>query len=134
MTWTIANGANTPINLNQGTLPNVSGAMQDWFQKLTFGIVTKTDSAFQVIETAETITFQGVIQPFSERQLLLKPEGERAWSWYSLHADPVLKLQVDDVVTWNGKQTRVMTRKSYDLYGYIEYTLIQDFTGAGPIV
>ena len=49
-----------------------------------------------------------------------------------LHSDPVLDLEVDDVVNWNGTQTRVMTKKNYALYGFIEYHLVQDWTGAGP--
>lgn len=132
MTATIKNGSSQPINFQTGTVPDVSGAMQDYFQPMTFEPVTKTVNGFQVVETGTPINFQGVIQPFTERQLLLKPEGERAWSWYMLHADPVLTLQVDDVVMWNGKQTRVMSRKNYQLYGYVEYHLVQDWTGAGP--
>jgi hypothetical protein len=76
--------------------------------------------------------FQGVIQPFTERQLSLKPEGERAWSWFWLHADPVVTLEIDDVVLFKGVQTRVMAKKDYALYGYVEYHLVQDWQGAGP--
>jgi hypothetical protein len=132
MTATIKNGKDTPINFQTGTVPDVSGALQDYFQPMTFTLVTKVTSAFQVIETGNAISFRGTIQPFTARQLLLKPEGQRAWSWFWLHADPVLTLQVDDVVIWNGKQTRVMARKNYQLYGYVEYELVQDWTGAGP--
>lgn len=129
---TIKNAANTPLNLRTGTVPDVSGAMQDYFQPMTFTPVVKTTSAFQVVETPNPIQFRGTWQPLTERQLMLKPEGQRAWTWFWLHSDPVLTLQVDDVVLWNGKQTRVMSRKDYGLYGYVEYHLVQDWTGAGP--
>jgi hypothetical protein len=39
---------------------------------------------------------------------------------------------VDEVVTYDGVQTRVMSRKNYGLYGYVEYHLVQDWTGSGP--
>lgn len=132
MTATIANGANSPINTQAGTVPDVSGALTDYFQPMTFTIVTKEVVGFEVVETPEEISFQGVIQPFNERQLLLKPEGERAWTWFMLHADPVLTLQVDSVVDYLGEQTRIMSRTDYELYGYVEYHLVQDWTGSGP--
>lgn len=134
MANTIPNGKNTPLNFKTGTVPDVSGSLEDWYQPMVFTPVTKQTTAFQVAETGDPISFRGVIQPFTERQLLLKPEGERAWSWFWLHSQPVLTLQVDDVVVWNGKQTRVMARKDYTLYGYVEYQLVQDWTGAGPDV
>jgi hypothetical protein len=129
---TIANGKNVPLNVQTGTVPDVSGALKDWFQQMTFEAVTKTTSAFQVVEAGDPIVFRGVIQPFTERQLIMKPEGQRAWTWLWLHAEPSLTLQVDDVVLYLGVQTRVMARKNYTIYGYVEYQLVQDWTGSGP--
>jgi hypothetical protein len=128
----IPNAANLPLFNKSGTVPDLSGAMQDYFQAMTFTPLVKTVSGFQVVEAATPTQFQGVIQPFTERQLMLKPEGQRAWTWLWLHADPVLMLQVDDVVLYNNVQTRVMARKDFSLYGYIEYHLVQDWQGAGP--
>lgn len=129
---TIQNGKNTPLNTNSGTVPNVNGAMLQWFQPMIFTAVTKIVVGGEVIETGTPINFRGVIQPLSNRDLLIKPEGERAWTWYMLHADPSLSLNVDDVVNYLGQQTRVMARKDYRLYGYMYYELIQDYTGSGP--
>ncbi len=128
----ISNAANRPLFDKSGTIPDVSGGLQDYFQPMQFIPVAKTVAGFQALEIPDPINFQGTWQPFTERQLLLRPEGQRAWSWFTLHADPVLTLQVDDVVLWNGKQTRVMGRTDYGLYGYVEYKLVQDYTGAGP--
>lgn len=128
----ITNGRDRPLNSVAGTVPDVSGALTDWFQPMVFTLVAKLTEAFQVVETPIDYKFRGVIQPFTPRQLLLKPEGERAWTWFTLHSDVSLILQVDDVVTYLGKQTRVMGRKDYSLYGYVEYELVQDWTGAGP--
>lgn len=125
----IMNAANRPINAINGSVPDVSGALFDWFQPMVFTTVVKVNTGFQVVENPCDICFEGVIQPFTERQLMLKPEGERAWTWFLLHAQPTLVLQVDDVVTYFGKQTRVMARKRFELYGYVEYHLVQDWTG-----
>lgn len=130
----IQNGRDTPLNANSGTLPDVNDAILDWFQAMTFGVVTKSTVGFQAVETQSQISFQGVWQPLTERQLQMKPEGERAWSWFWLHASPNLILQVDDVVTYLGTQYRVMSNKDFRLYGYVEYHLVQDYTGSGPAV
>lgn len=128
----IANGRNTPLNVRTGSVPDVGGAMRDWFQPMVFTVVAKSTVAFQAVERAIPIRFQGVIQPLSGRRLMLKPEGQRAWTWLWLHADPALTLEVDQVVMYLGKQTRVMNQKDYTLYGYVEYELVQDWTGSGP--
>lgn len=128
----ISNGANRPLNANSGTLPDVSGAMLDYFQPMTFGVVSKSIVNFQVVEEMVEVTFQGVWQPFTERQLQMKPEGQRDLSWYWLHAEPGLILVPDQVVIYLGKQYRVMTSKDYRLYGYVEYHLVDDYTGSGP--
>lgn len=130
----IKNGKNTPINVATGTVPNVNAAMTNWFQPMTFGIVSKTIGGFQAVETMTKVSFQGVIQPLSAQRLYLKPEGQRAWTWLLLHADPSLILEVDSVVTYRGVQTRVMARKDYRIYGYVEYELVQDWTSSGPEV
>ncbi len=129
---TIANGANRPLNFRTAATPDVSGALQEYYQNIVFEPLVKTILGFQALETPNPINFRGTIQPLTERQLLLKPEGQRAWTWFLLHSDPVLTLGVDDVVLWLGKQTRVMSRKDYALYGFVEYSLVQDWTGSGP--
>ena len=131
-TNTIRNGNMVPLNLDTGTVPDVSGALKDYFQLMKFDQVVKTTVNFQDVETTTPINFWGTWQPFTERQLFFKPEGQRAWSWFWLHAEPSVTLNVDDVVNWNGKQTRVMARKDFGLYGYVEFHLVQDWTGAGP--
>ncbi len=128
----IFNAATIPLNDNTGTLPQMTGALFDYFQQMSFTIVSKVVKGFLVQETGTTYNFHGVIQPFTPRQLYLKPEGERAWSWYTLHSDLALELQVDDVVTYQGKPTRVMSRLNYSAYGFYIFELVQDFTGSGP--
>lgn len=130
---TIANGCNRPLFAISGTTPDVSGALQSYYQNMVFKPVRKTVSGYQLVETDLPINFRGVIQPFTPRQLAILDIGQRAWSWFNIHSDPVLTLQVDDVVIWNGKQTRIMSRADNALYGFVHYTAVQDWLGSGPL-
>jgi hypothetical protein len=125
----IANGKDRKLTENTGTPPDVSGAMQNWFQPITFSRITKTTQNYIVIETKEDVSFQGVWQPFSPKQLTIKPEGQRSWSWFTCHAEPGLVLLPDEIISYLGVQYRVMAQNDYRLYGYVEYHLIQDYTG-----
>lgn len=128
----IFNAAEVPLFARAGTTPDVSGALQDYYQPMVFERVTKMVEGFQVVETGDPINFRGVAQPLSGRQLAIKPEGQRAWNWIMLHSDIALGLKPDDCVIWKGKQTRVMVVKDEFLYGYFYYELVQDWTGSGP--
>lgn len=129
---TIQNAANVPLNQSSGTVPDVNGALQQWFQPMTFVPIIKQTVGGQVVETGDPINFRGVIQPLSNRDLLIKPEGQRAWTWQMLHSDICLPLKVDDVVIYLGVQTRVMALRDFRIYGYFYYELVQDWTGSGP--
>jgi hypothetical protein len=131
---TITNAANFPLNFRAGTVPDVSGALTDWFQPMAFVRVQKSAVGYQALETGIVTNFRGVIQPLSARRLILKPEGQRAWSWFQLHADTSLVLSVDDVVMYQGVQTRVMAKSDFQIYGYVEYELVQDYTLSGPTI
>jgi hypothetical protein len=129
----IKNASDTPLDMQaSGTLPNVGGALLNWFQPMRFGIVTTNVVGFQSVQKVEYIDLQGVMQPLSQRRLQLKPEGQRAWSWWWLHAAPAPRLRVDFTVIYRERQYRVMSSKNYGSYGYIEYELVQDWTGSGP--
>lgn len=128
----IFNAKDKKLFANPGTLPDVSGALLSWFQKMLFVKVVKTIVNFQVVETPTRIFFQGVMQAFSEQQLKMKPEGQRAWNWYQLHAELGLVLNPDEVVNYLGNQYRVKSKIDHTQYGFIEYHLILDYTGAGP--
>jgi len=130
----IFNAKNVPIDEKTGTIPDVSGAMTDYYQPMVFNRITKSLEAFQAVETAEVVAFRGFMPPFSNRQLLLKPEGQRAWNWYQLFAEPVLELEVDDIVVYQGEQTRVMAKKNFKNFGYVYYELVQDWEPGTTII
>ncbi len=121
------------LDTNTGGLPNMEDAMYSYFQPMTFETVVKTvQRGGDVLEAPTPVTFQGVWQPLSAQALAMKPEGQRQWKWFRLHAQVFLNLKPDDVVIYLGTQYRVMARFDYVLYGYNEYHLVDDYTGSGP--
>ena len=114
------------------SLPNVNDALNGYFQPMIFTKVLKKVSQFQITEKAKNIRFRGVWQPYTAQQLVMKPEGQRAWKWFMLHSDPSLALIPDEVVKYGNTQYRVMEKYDYSKYGYIDYRLVEDYTGAGP--
>src|SRR5260221_11994044 len=100
----IFNGADIPLNQNKGTIPDVLGALSDYWQEIMFSQVTKSVVNFQLKETMNEIKFIGIIMPFSGRQLELLPIGERVWNWVSIFSLCQLPVKPDDVVNYLGKQ------------------------------
>lgn len=130
---TIINAKNIPLNQQNTYVPDVSGALQNYFQKMVFTTVVKSVVNFQLVETPTNINFWGTIQPFSDQQLRMLPEGQRTqWQYYTLHAEPALSLTIDDVINYLGVQYRVQQKKNYTLYGFNEWVLITDWSGSGP--
>ncbi len=125
-------GKNTPLNANSGTVPDMSGALDNWMQPMTFTRIVKSIINFQLVEAPVNASFQGVIQPFSAKKLEIAMVGQTAWSWYTIHVQLGFELQPDDVVNYLGVQYRVMEKSDFNIYGYTEYHAIQDYTGSGP--
>lgn len=113
-------------------VPNVQTAMLGWLQPMLFELITKNQDDYQVVETAERIGFKGVWQPFTTQQLLLKPEGQRAWKWFTCHSEVMLELSPDDIIRYEDEDYRVMEKLDFSKNGYYEYHLVQDFTGSEP--
>lgn len=129
---TIFNAKDRPLTYSG--LPQVGEVLPSWFQTLTFDVVTKAIVNYDVEETIFTITTQGVRQPMSAQQLSIKPEGQRAWKWETLHCLPDVKLKVDDIVIFDGVKYRVMERWNWAEYGYMEYHICQAYEGTGQEV
>jgi hypothetical protein len=135
--FTIANGKNVPLNVRTGTIPNLGGALKSWYQPMVFTKIVKTTVAFQLEETPTNINFRGLVEPLSGRRLDMKPEGQRSWNWIKVIAEgspsaSLLSLNIDEVISFLGTQYRVMAKRNYSLYGFIEFELAEDYTGSGP--
>ena len=132
MASTIFNASNRSISTATGTVPQMNQTLMGWFQVMTFDVVTKVTTGFQVVETTTPVTFRGVIQPLTGRQLEMLPIGQRKWNGIMVHSDTALKLNVDDCIIYLGTQYRVFVAKNYSDYSYLEYHLVQDYTSSGP--
>ena len=109
-------------------LPQMSNTLNGWEIPLTLTkVVQKIVNGDKVTEE-QLINFQGVFQPLRDEQLQYKPEGERSWSWYWIHAKAgTLNLKTQDKIIFENKKYKVMSVKDYSLYGYIEYQVIADY-------
>lgn len=123
----IFNASSVKLNENSGTLPNVQGAILDWFRQLTFTMIKKDVVDFKLKETTISQNFLGMIQPFTAQQLAMKPEGQREWIWSTIHALPSLILKIDDRMVISNVPYRVMYKRDWKDYGYVEYQVIEDY-------
>ena len=108
------------------TLPDVSGALFGWETATTFKLITKTVADHEVDETFVSNKFQGVFQPSSWQQIVIKPEGQRTWRWWSLITQQNLNLD-DIVLDSNNVEYRVMMKHDYSQGGYYAYDLTEGF-------
>lgn len=109
-------------------LPNMANTLNGWEIPLTLEKITQSVSEGDVIQTKTKINFMGVFQPLRNEQLQFKPEGQRSWEWYWIHAKSgSLNLQTQDKIIFENKRFKVMSVKDYGLYGYIEYEVVRDY-------
>ena len=113
-------------------MPQISTAFAGWATKITLLKHTETVVNGFVQINNIPISFQGAIQPLSARAIMLKPEGQRSWTWLQLHClARAIELIPGDQITWNGDIFKVDSLKDYGLNGYIEYHLVRQFQTGG---
>lgn len=109
-------------------LPDMSNTLTGWKVPLSLKKIKQSVVDGLAVKTEETINFQGVFQPLREEQLQSKPEGQRSWAWYWIHAKAgTLNLSTQDKIIFNNVRYKVMAVKDYTLYGYIEYQIVVDY-------
>ena len=108
-------------------LPDVSGSVELFLQPMKIGIVQKAQVHGLTQETIIYVPTKAVRQAFSAQQLMIRPEAERAWRWYTLHATPDLVLKPDDIAIVQGLRMRVMEKFDYLEYGYVQYHVVEDY-------
>ena len=117
-------------NLNQivGT-PQLTAAFSGWGTTILLVKISQQIIDGFVQEIAQQIPFHGVVQPLSPKQLILKPEGERAWAWLQIHvqASSPVKLNVNDRIMYNNRKYKIMARLDYSANNYIEFHAVEDF-------
>lgn len=123
----IINGCDKSITV-ASSLPNMSDALTNWFQTMTISVVTKTVVNHVLTEVETVKNIMAVKQPFTSKQLMIKPEGQRAWSWEWLHVRSEDLFANDDIVRIGAKKYRIMNKWDFVEYGYNSYEIIQDYT------
>lgn len=121
------------MNVNP-QLPNMSETIKSWFLNLTFEIVERVqEGADYKIDwtTKQEISVRGVVQPPSDRDLKILPEGSWAWEWLMLHCLPDTQIDVNQFVRYDGTVYKVMKKKDWSKYGYVRYYLLEAFRAEG---
>lgn len=115
-------------------LPNMSETIKSWFLNLTFEIVERVQvgADFKIDwETKQEISVRGVVQPPSDKDLKILPEGSWAWEWLMLHCLPETQIDVNQFVRYDGTVYKVMKKKDWSKYGYVRYYLLEAFRAEG---
>lgn len=109
-------------------MPNMRNTLTGWEVPLSLIKVTQFMSEGDVVKTEQKIDFMGVWQPLRDEELQFKPENQRSWSWYWIHAKAgTLNLQTQDKIKFMDKRFKVMAIKDYSLNGFIEYQIVRDY-------
>jgi hypothetical protein len=108
-------------------LPNVKEALKGWTKRVQFTIIKKKVTDFEVQEdTVTSPKISAMMQPVTAQKLLLKPEGQRQWKWWSIWTDTKMKLQLDWTLKDNqGKTYRIMEFTDWKDSGYYAYELVE---------
>lgn len=116
------------------SLPDVSEALFEFADPVKFTRVVKTATDGVVVETPDgvlqSIPFMAVVEPISAQRLMVKPEGQRSWTWLTLWTTQKLKLD-DLIVTADLKRFRVMSVADWSKAGYYFYEITQTFNAGG---
>ena len=111
-------------------MPNMANTLNNWQVPITLQIVKQDIANGDLVITTKKINFQGVWQPLKMEDLIMKPEGQRDWSWYYLHTKTHLKLNTADKVYFQNVRYKVMSVKNWGLNGYYEYELVADYSSS----
>jgi len=126
-------GFSGPKKLNQtSNMPNMSGTLDGWLIAVFLIKTTQTIVDFERVDVETRTKFEATVQPLSARQLQLKPEGLRKFKWFQLHVKSgSFNLDSDDIIEYDGSRYKIMGDFPYELNGFKEYHMIEDFEDNG---
>jgi hypothetical protein len=105
--------------------PNMSEAFWDWDGEVQLSVVQKTIVDGDVAERdVADITFRGILEPMIAQKVIVKPEGQRQFKYWTLWTTKYLILDSIIKDTY-GNNYRIMSRPDWDQAGFYEYELIE---------
>jgi hypothetical protein len=110
-------------------MPQMQAAFAGWSAPIQIQLITQTvlDDG-SVKDTTDPFNLRGVIQPLKPKEVALKPEGERAWSWYQMHIVGDAKgLKVTNKILWRGQRFKIMASKNYSQNNFWEFHMVEDY-------
>lgn len=116
--------------LSRSNLPNMSQTIIGWFQPITFVKLTRTVVDYEQVLTDTKINTQGVVQPYKPEPLEIQQYGTQSWIWQDMHCLPDVTLNTDEIIIYQNVKYKVLYKKDYTEYGYVEYMLCETFEGA----
>jgi len=110
--------------------PNMAETLDAAMRPITFVRIAAAIVNFQSKQVEYPLTTHGVVQPLSLRELAIKPEGQRAWSWIVVFARNELALKLGEIAVHKGKRYRLMGQWDWSESGYFRYEFAQIFDNA----
>lgn len=109
------------------TMPNMRGAVIGNFRPLRVVVSTTTIVDGLADEVLRAFDSAGDLQPMKSSDVMLKPEGQRKFKWFTLHIGREIVLKANDVVIRKGVPYRVMSIYPWEDYGFLKYELTEDY-------
>ena len=116
--------------LSQSNLPNMSQTIIGWFQPITFVKLSRSVVDYEQVLTETRINTRGVVQPYKPEPLEIQQYGTQSWIWQDMHCLPDVTLKTDEIIVYQNIRYKVLYKKDYTEYGYVEYMLCETFEGA----
>lgn len=103
-------------------MPNMRSTLRGFSRELTFRKVEKISEEFETkTRVIDDAPFKGVIAPVPSRKLVMKPEGQRDWRWWSLWTSTKLVLG-SSIKGSDGRVYKVVNDADYDSFTEYELT------------
>lgn len=123
----IVNAKDKKTNDLSSGLPDVAGAIDVILQPTRAVIVQKQQIAGRTQEVPIEISTKASVQPFTAQQLSIKPEGLRAWKWFSIFCLRNADLKPGDAFIIKGMRYKIMEKYDWSAYGYFKYDAMEDY-------
>jgi len=106
-------------------IPKMGNILAGFAQTGKYFRASREMVGFKSVETlAAPVLFRGVFQPMKVQSLLIKPEGERRWKWFTLHTTKEMFLG-DAVEGPEGTLFKVMQKSDWSGSRFFVYELTE---------